>query len=145
MLKGARVLHQQMRMILQRDHKARSRLAIIREASGLVVNAHLASRIGIRAEAMHDRPEMIGSEIIGPQMIVRRDSETLQIAQHSISLLQIGQQVNNRNQTLPPVGRLVNDPAARQGLNERDQSLKMILERALKELFHRRCQSLSQF
>jgi hypothetical protein len=109
------------------------------------VNARRANRIEIRAEVILDHRGMIDSEIIVPGMIVRRDNGTPQIARRSIKSLQIGQQVNNRSQTLPLVARLVNDPAARRSLNERNLALTMILERASKEPCLRRYQSLSRF
>jgi hypothetical protein len=109
------------------------------------VNARRANRIEIRAEVILDHRGMIDSEIIVPGMIVRRDNGTPQIARRSIRSLQIGQQVNNRSQTLPLVARLVNDPAAPRSLNERDRWLMTILELASKEQFLRRYQSLSRF
>ena len=134
-----------MRTIHRRGHRIHSLLAIIREASGIAANARRVSRIGTRGEVMLDHQEMIGRETIVPGMIGHRDSGTPQIARLSIKSFQIGQQVNNQSQTLPLVGRLVNDPEAPRSLKERDRWLMTILELASKELFLRRYQSLSRF
>ena len=108
------------------------------------MNARLASRIEVRAEVMLGLPAKIGSETIGPGMIVRRDNGTLLIVRHSIRRRQISQSMNNQSQTLPLVDRLAKDPVARRSLNERNPSLMMILERAWKGLPRRLCRVLNR-
>ena len=140
----AQRLHRRMRTIHPQGHRAHSLLATIREASEHAANARHVNRIEILVEVTHDLRGMIGRETIVPGVIVRRDNETPQIARRSIKRLRIGQLAINQKQTLPLVGRLVNDPAARRSLNERSLALKMILEQAWRELFLRLCRSLNR-